>query len=127
MSNSSVEDIKMERRSYLPPLRPPYDTDFNYNNIRQSQQQQQQPVTGNQQYFSSKPADRMDRNSGERLSSEYLPGSGDRMFMEELLRRQQRWVWGIMESSFRRITEDVMVCGFFYILFSFYNLSTKYL
>ena len=66
----------------------------------------------------------MDRNSGERLSSEYLPGSGDRMFMEELLRRQQRWVMGIMESSFRRITEDVMVCGFFYILF--YNLSTEY-
>lgn len=108
MSKSSVEDLMMDRRSYLPPLRPPYDTDFNYNNIRQSQQQQQQPVTGNQQYFSSKPADRMDKNSGERLSSEYLPGSGDRMFMEELLRRQQRWVWGIMESSFRRITEDVM-------------------
>lgn len=113
MSKSSIEDIIMDRRSYLPPLRPPYDTDFNYNNIRQSQQHPQPPVTGNQQYFSSKPADRMDRNSGERLSSEYLPGSGDRMFMEELLRRQQRWVMGIMESSFRRITEDVMVCGFF--------------
>jgi hypothetical protein len=124
MSKSSVEDIIMDRRSYLPPLRPPYDTDLNYNNIRQSQQHPQPPVTGNQQYFSSKPADRMDRNSGERLSSEYLPGSGDRMFMEELLRRQQRWVMGIMESSFRRITEDVMVCGFFYILF--YNLSTEY-
>lgn len=118
MSKSSVEDIIMDRRSYLPPLRPPYDTDFNYNNIRQSQQQQQQqPVTGNQQYFSSKPADRMDRNSGERLSSEYLPGSSDRMLTEELLRRQQRWVMGIMESSFRRITEDVMVCGFFFTFF----------
>ncbi|CAG2216718.1 unnamed protein product [Mytilus edulis] len=103
MSKSSLDDLMMDRRGYLPPLRAPYDTDFNYNNNRSSFQ-----AVGNQQFLATNPPDRINRSSGERLSSEYVQTSNDKLFFEELLRRQQRWVMGIMESSFRRITDDIM-------------------
>ncbi|XP_076103404.1 uncharacterized protein LOC143072386 isoform X1 [Mytilus galloprovincialis] len=103
MSKSSLDDLMMDRRGYLPPLRAPYDTDFSYNNNRSSFQ-----AVGNQQFLATNPPDRINRNSGERLSSEYVQTSNDKLFFEELLRRQQRWVMGIMESSFRRITDDIM-------------------
>lgn len=34
--------------------------------------------------------------------------SKDKLYFEELLRRHQQWVMGVMESSFRRISDDVM-------------------
>lgn len=106
MSRSSVDaDFGMDRRSYLPPLRAPYDTDFNYTGRGSVQPLQS---VSNQQYFQS--SERMSRNSEQRLSSEFPPQNGDKLFFEELMRRQQRWVMGVMESSFRRISDDIMVC-----------------